>query len=475
MPIIEDAADILKTNATYDAMIDNWQFWGAAYEGDEEFLKIALKRHVRESEANYKLRLEEGEVFNYCATIVDIYAFFLSQVAITRKLGALEIDKLWIQFLTDVDLYGTNYDIFWQGCEKLSSVYGFVGVLIDKAPESDDIKTKEDELSKSVYPYYSLFIPENVLDWTFERNKETRRPELTYLKLKEADDTVLVWSKTDWERWEELEDAWEITETGLNPLGEIPFVWFTNSLSLLKPLLGVSDIRNVSRIQAAITRNLSQGSEVITYAAFPMLQKPYTSVAPTEEEDAVGVTAVLEFDPENPGAKAEWLESAVHDPISAILSWIEQKVDETYRITHLSSIHGQGTTKLKSGVTLKYEFQQLSAILATKGQALDEAELNALRFWGMWQNKDVSDADINRPTTFNIDDLSTQIDNILKIMPELKSVLLHKEVQKKFARLLMTDSDPELISQIEAEIDKAIIKFDQKDQGTSNELDGNNE
>ena len=30
-----------------------------------------------------------------------------------------------------------------------------------------------------------MFTPENILDWKWERNKETARPELTFIKLKE--------------------------------------------------------------------------------------------------------------------------------------------------------------------------------------------------------------------------------------------------------------------------------------------------
>ena len=86
-----------------------------------------------------------------------------------------------------------------------------------------------------------------------------------------------------------------------------------------------------------------------------------------DDEVPVGVTAVKSFhkDYGEPG----WIESAVLEPITAILSWMNHKADELYRAVHLSGIHGQrkSANSQASGMALRYEFQQLKTGIRKEG------------------------------------------------------------------------------------------------------------
>ena len=460
MSIIEHE-NLEDTHPTHDEMLNKWQFWGDAYDGEDGFIAHVITKHERESQENHEARMKEAEVFNYCATIVDIFSNYLTEVRAHKELGHLVDDQQFESFLRDVDLYGTDYDVFWSGVTKKSGVYGFSGILVDK-PQGNT-ESKLDELSENIYPYYSVFTPENILDWLWVRNPVTARPELSFLKLKEDDGSYLVWVKEEWERWMLIPGSdtdYEITGSGVNPLGEIPFVWYVNTPNLKKLNIGVSDISSISRIQAAITRNLSQGSEVVSYSAFPMLIKAEDR-RPTEEADQVGPTAVLDFDPEYPDSRPSWLASESKSPIDAILEWISLKIDEIYRTAHLSGVHGQAqSAQVKSGVALKYELQQLFSVLSAKAAQLDEAELQTLLFWMKWQNLDVKNVSVKRPKVFILEDVDSLIETLLVSKTIIKSETFDKVTQKKLAKMTLQTETEAVLQQIDCEIDNADSQTD---------------
>jgi len=455
MSIIEHE-NLNDKHPTYEKMIEKWTFWASAYDGEDDFIAHVITKHERESEENHKDRKDNAEVFNYCSTIVDIFSNYLTEVKAHKELGVLTEDEQYEKFTHDVDLYGTDYDVFWSGVTKKAGVYGFCGILVDKPQGNTD--TRLDELSNNIYPYFSVFTPENICDWLWIRNSETGRPELSFLKLQESDESYLIWTKEDWERWTLVpgsDTVYEVTGTGINPLGKIPFVWYVNIPNISKLIIGKSDISSISRIQAAITRNLSQGSEVVNYAAFPMLIKAEDR-RPTEEADQVGPTAVLDFDPEYPESKPSWLASEAKAPIDAILEWISLKIDEIYRTAHLSGVHGQTQdSKVKSGIALKYELQQLFSVLSAKAGQLDEAELQSLLLWMEWQNLSVKNITVARPKVFILEDVNELIETLLVSKSIVKSETFDKIVQKKLAKMTLQTETEITLQQIDKEIDNA--------------------
>lgn len=458
MPIIDNKnLKVDDTHTDYDLMLNKWLFWSLAYDGDDDFIKSVILQHDRESISNFATRRDNAEVFNYSATIIDLYSHYLSQSKVNRELGSLADDELWKIFNKDVDLYGTDYDVFWISVNKTSSVYGFCGILVDKPKMSKaDIKNKQQEINDKLYPYYSLYTPENITDWTWKRDPQTARPILTYLKLREREGSYLVWTRDEWERWspkEGDETNFELVQFGDNPLKEIPFVWVANYTNMKKPHLGVSDLRAIARIQANITRDLSHGEEIIKYAAFPMMRKPQELAPRAGQEDVSGVTAILEFDPEHPESKPDWLDAKVKEPIDSILDWIDRKVSEVYRTSHLSSVHGQFSKQAKSGVALRYEFQQLSSVLSAKGAKLDEAEMKTIYFWKKWQNDNSGFVEVSRPGNFNIEDLTVILENVLLSKNIVRSLRFNKQAQKRISRLVLPDAEENVFAEIDKEIE----------------------
>ena len=465
--------ELLAVHPVNKAYTDRWNFWGLAYEGGEDFIKFVLKQNVRESSANWVQRIEEGVNFNYCAAIIDLFNFYLTEKPVTRVLGGLETDELWQQFLKDCDFKGTNFDTYLNEISKMSSIYSHVGVFVNKAASSEPMYSRYEEIKNNLYPHLCVYTPQNIMDWDFKVTQFGGRPQLVYLKLREDNGNILVMTLSSWEIWRVRSDGGlksteqiELIDSGENGLGIIPFFWSYNMRSPVNQNNGISDVREISNITASICRNLSSGDEIIKYAGFPMLRTPMEAEgqASTGSDIMVSPRGVLEFNPEmGAEGKPDWLESEVLEPVEAILNWTDRKVDEVYRVAHLSGVHGQrkSNNEVASGLALRYEFQQLNSVLGKKSDGLCEAELEIIRFWLIWQGKyDLfKEVEVIRSKQFSVEDLSISLDNCEKAMKTVLSNHFKKLVQKSMVKQVLPDMSEKDVALIHQEIETGVDKM----------------
>ena len=431
--------DLEKTSDIYKDNISEWENYDLTYDGGLPFIKKALYRYSNlETVKNHDERVRNGYVFNYAQSIIDLYNFYLTEKPAIRKIEELDKNLQFQMFLKDADLDNTDFNDFMKESQKISSVHGSLGLLVNK-PDGD---------GASIYPYVARYSLPNILDWTFERDKWTHRRVLTYLKLLEEDGSFLLMWPNRWEKWIiKDKNVTELIGEGVIPLDEIPFIWMPNLKRIRNFYLGVSDIVDICRIVESIVRNLSHGEEIIKFAGFPMLRIPMErGVGPEEKDDddsvMVGEKAVFEFDPTlGSDAKPDWMPTEIYEPITAVLDWIDRKAEESYRIAHLSGVHGQRTSgEPSSGLALRYSTQQLYSVLEKKSKNMTEAELQIIRLWMRWQKLDGFDKiEISRPKEFSIDDLAVELDNAFTSMRNMTSKRFRVKLQGKVADHILPD------------------------------------
>jgi len=450
--------DLLKKHIRYTENIDDWTFYQLAYEGGTGFIKKALgKRNSRESIGNFNQRIADGVCFNYAEAIIDLFNFYLTEKTPIRTLEKLKHNKQWTMFLDDADLTGTDFNVFMDEAQKLSSVFGSIGILTNK-PASKASNVAQ-EIDQKVYPYVAVYTLPNIFDWKFGKDPVSGRPILTYLKLKDDNDEYCVWYQDRWEIWEDVNIKKDpvLVESGQNSLGEIPFIWMQNVKKINSPFLGKSDIVDISRITASIVRDISMGDEIIKFAGFPMMRKPMQPEG-AKTEDETGAEAIHEFDPSfGEYGKPDWMKTEVLEPIEAILMWTDRKTDEIYRVAHLSGVHGQrkSNNEVSSGLALRYEFQQLTSVLTKKSNNMSEAERSIVRFWKKWQNIEVidKDIDIKRAKEFSIDDLSINLENTITAMKNVVSEKFRILAQQEMAKRTLPDVSEKNKTIIDQEIE----------------------
>jgi len=478
-----------ETHEIYDQYKDEWIFLQAAYNGAKELVAFgAIIQHERESNVNYNRRINEAYGFSYSRSIVDLFNFYLFKENVKRDLGKFADDPLWQMFVKDCNLDSDEFDDFLLMAGKVSSIQGQCGILVDKPHKIVD--TRGQEIEGEIYPYVSLYKSLAILDWEYDKD-EYGKPKLVYLKLRDDDDLYRIWTPTMWQIWREpdLDKSTSATSyTGFGPrvsptsseakylnlkgdskgqaelvveaehkLGEIPWVWIYNAKTG-KRGLGFSDITDIARIDTSIMRNLSEIEEVITFGAFPMMRKPYKSQGQSSVQgDEVGIQAILEFDPEYPESKPDWLDAAVAEPVAAILDVISKKVEEIYRSANVGGMASMEiSTQAKSGTALKAEFQLLNAKLVAKGLLLEKAEREIIRLWLKWDNREsmMKNITIERAGTYEVENLAQSLENILTAKSIVTSSdTFKKEIEKRAARLIITGEDDNFFNKIDKEID----------------------
>jgi hypothetical protein len=476
--------ELNQKHPLYEEHIADWELYDLINISGRRLIEYSLYQHPRESPANHAARLRDGYVFNFGKSIIDLFNFYLCEKDAIRLLRGLEKDPLWRMFEKDADLNNTNYNVLIDEAQKLASSFGSIGILVNKPPGGG--RTVAESIKKKVYPYYALYNLMNIYDWKWEKDPSTHRKALVRLKLKEANGDWLLWKPESWEIWsvDRKTNRPYIKDQGENPLGEIPFVWMTNLKDLSHPEVGSSDLVDIAPIVTSIAQNLSCGEEMMKLAGFPIRRQPMERADDEPGGDEfvdTGPVAVEEFNPEHGEAgKPDWMPTEVYEPIRAILEWVDRKSDEIYRIAHMSGVHGQrkSNNEVASGMAVRYEFSQLNSVLIGKSINQTEAELQLLRLWLKWQNKEslFNKIEISRSNEFSIDELSIAIDNILRAFRNVLSRTFRIRVQQKIAKEALPDlpeEDKETINnEIEENTPEKVELLDHKDNKTADVRSG---
>jgi len=464
----ETRTQLKAVHPLYSTFQEEWKFLYAAYQGSSALVDLGkIERHERESPDGWLLRKKEIYGFGYTKSIVDLFTFYLFKKEAQRQMGRLQNDRFWLSFQDDCNLYGDKYDAWLNEQARYASIFGHVGVLVDKP--NVQTMTKADELRENVYPYVSAFYPLAILDWKFDPD-ERHRPRLTFLKLKTDDGRYHLWWRDWWQVWKEKDEKdsrfsgvrpgerdtqIRLIEEGPNTIGAIPFVWLYNLQTPTRPI-GRSDVHEIARIDTSIVRNLSAIEQMIGIAGFPIILKPKKPEG--QEDDDSAPAAVWEFDPENPNSKPEWLQSEIAAPLDATLRFIDHKKEEIYRAANTGGTTATEIRAAESGVALSIRFQLLNSRLAQKAALLERAEREILRYWLLWQGMDdkvYKEIKIERERTYDVENLAQDLDNFLKSLTTVPSSTFRNSVQKAVVRKVLpalTDTTLEMIDkEIEAE------------------------
>lgn len=473
-------SELDQKHRLYHRLIGKWKYYMAAYEGVDALLEAgALRRHEGETTADYERRMNSAYGFNYSRSIVDIFNYYLFEKDPEHELQALLDLDLWPVFEDDCDLYGTSLNQFLEEQEKYASIFGHVGILVDKPrvgldPES--VRVVKDEKELGVYPFLTAYHPAAILDWEYRRDL-SGRPVLAMVKLLDEDETYLIWQRDGWERWKkskdnergETRDEAILVESGPNPLGEVPFVWLVNAKGRHRNI-GVSDIADIYRMDVSNLDDLSSMTEALTYSGFPMLMHPYLKEEPVQAEDEearqsqsikVGPKCILWFDPEDGDAKPDWLIPRIGEIVEATLQVIQKKSEEAYRMSNVGGLGGIEVSKqVKSGVALKQEFKILNSVLSKKAAGLEEAEKAIVRLWLAWsgQGKVFDRLSFKRPRDFSVEDLSADLENALAVKAvTLGSPTAQKEIALASIKRCLNLTD-ETLEKISVELEKSLDK-----------------
>jgi len=443
---------LVELHPDYERKMNDWNFHYRSYLGGQDYENgYFLNRYILETEEEYLKRSEFTPLDNHCRNVVQIYSSFLFRVPPTRNFGSLTGDPQLEQFLMDADFDGRQYNNLIREAQMNASIYGTCWLIVDK-PNSN-AKTRAEELSQDIRPYISIYTPENVTNWKYERASNGRY-YLTSLTVVEdmmgKDAIVKVWTPEDITtyRVEEFTIGYatkkptKIDEQP-NALGKIPAVILYNQRTSKKGI-GISDLSDVADLQKSIYNDYSEIEQLIRLSNHPSLVK-----TPNVEASA-GAGSVIEM-PEDlaPELKPYIIQPSAQS-LESIMKTIQTKVDAINRITHMGAVRNT-KSQISSGVALRTEFELLNSRLSEKADYIQNAEEQIFDLYANWQGT-TFDGEIFYPDSFDLRDFSADLQFLQQAKASgVTSDTFIKEVDKQIARAVVDDD--EKIADIDAEID----------------------
>tara|TARA_R110000737_G_scaffold83082_1_gene115448 strand:+ start:1234 stop:2652 length:1419 start_codon:yes stop_codon:yes gene_type:complete len=444
----------------YEEKFNDWNFHLRSYLGGQDYQNgYHLNRYVLETDEEYLKRASNTPVDNHCKNVVQIYSSFLFRVPPTRDYGSLTGDAQLESFINDADLDGRSFNNIIREMQVNASVYGTCWAILDKPKVVTN--TRAEELQQDIRPYLSIYTPENVLNWKYERLNNGRfyLTSLTLLEDLINDDAIIkVWTLEDicTYRINEFKKEYAVTKPILldevpNALGEIPAVCLYNQKSQRRGI-GISDLNDVAELQQSIYNDYSEIEQVIRLSNHPSLVK-----TPNVEASA-GAGSIIEM-PEDLDANLKpYIIQPSSQSLDAIMNNINMKVEAINRITHMGAVRST-TSGVQSGIALQTEFQLLNARLSEKADYLENAEEHIWRLFAKWQNK-VFDGEVIYPESFDLRDFASDLDYLQKAKASgVQSETFKKEIDKQIARAVVDDDD--VIAVIDNEIDAKVSPIGQ--------------
>jgi len=419
-------------------MLERWEFLERSYDGGDEYREgDYLVQHERESDQAFKRRVKQSMFVNFCAPIIDVYNGYLYRPEHTRSFGLLENNKLFVNFKRDVDYEGHSYDSYIEQLSLRASVFGYVGVIVDK-PATDAPTTLDEQIKADNRPYLIYYEPEAVYDWTHElvNGRKTLTRLVLLMDSPAANVTMYkVWLRDSWEVWSQEDDGEPLmVGSDINPIGVIPFVVFANNSPLGED--PSSDIKDIADINRRIYYIDSDAMEIIEGTAFPMLEEPVRQGTIDEGDKQIGVGSLVQRDTSD-SIGHRWIEPP-HSSLPNLLNWRREYIANIREIAKIQDPSAQ-SKQAQSGESLKVRLRALTTVLNHKATSREQAERMVLKLWAKWEDIDDSDIDVDYNKDFDEVDIEKEINMAISARAAVPSKTFALEVAKGIASKVLGD------------------------------------
>ena len=432
--------EITYTHPDYDEHEERWEFYLRSYMGGQDYKDgDYLTRYINEDKDEYSRRISLTPIDNHCRNIVHIYSSYLWRIPPTRTFNSLDGNVALDPFLKDCDLDGRSFNAFMKEANIWASVYGHVWIMLDK-PKSN-AGTKAEELAQGIRPYATLFTPENIFDWRYERT-ESGRFKLTYLKVRESVENIdktskrayfRIWTEEEVQIYEVTDEMERLVETLPNPIGRIPAVFLPANRSVVRGI-GISDLTDIAYMQQAIYQELSEIEQLIRISNHPTLVKTFGTDA------SAGAGSVINMPDELDSNLKPYQIQPSGSNLDAVRAAIMDKVESINRMAHMGAVRGT-EAQTKSGVALQTEFQLLNARLSEKADILQLAEEQLWELFCIWQGV-TPDVEVFYPDSFDLRDYPNELAFLQQARASgVRSNTFLKAVDKLTADLVLDDDE----------------------------------
>ena len=483
-----NTADLEKRkHPDYEAYSNHYSLLLASYLGGQDYLNNAeeyIVQHPFEEDTMYETRVKLAYYLNYCRRVVETYTNFVFKE--TPKRTEDPRIKAWLQ---NVDGKGSDMDTFMKGVSSLSSVFGFVDVMLDAPQKTKATYTVADINDGELLPYLTLYTPLEAVDWSTDALGRFNWALYKYKFYEDSDASVQRSSSNafrvfyidpkSWMRWS-MQDK-NFSEKGSNEFGLVPAVRVRNRLD--SGSIGISLINDIAYVNRAIFNWCSLLTEQIQRQTFSQLVIPddgdfYApemagmdgeNIDPTTGEvrtslfRKLGTSWAFTF-PASAGQPPQYI-SPDNQQISAIWDTICNHITEIFRMVGLTASEASDTGGKQP--TKQRQFLSVEAALQFKAASLQDAENRLIKFYCLQQGMTWEESFATvYPTDFDILGFLEELEANLSLATSAGSKTLNTFLMKKMVDRITKAAPPDvkatIISEIEANDGAFIVETSKK-------------
>ncbi len=427
-----------------------------------------LDQFTREDTDRFNRRRNVAHYTNYVGPIHELLISYVNAEDLHRDLEPEAV----AEWRKNVDGNGTDWDTMQRDVLRpLASELGWLPVMFDMpaAPEPGLEISKAESDALGLVPRAIPLFPANLLYWITDDSGEFIAAKVRIevetqddlLSLPGREERYWLWYRDRVSKYvvrttadgvSSVEDLGETTHTW----GCVPIVIFRGKPTPGDKVRGMSNIGDLA-VEARAHFNLSsEKRDHIRGQVFAVLGIPMMDTSKDVGSIVAGNHGALRVP-----AQGNIMLHYVAPPASVaetLAAALDVSVKEMHRIARVE-YEDVKTAGAVSGVARAYQFGKTNKRLADMAAGFARADQKALRLVGKALN--AADAELLKttaPTDFQVDDLATDIENVLQSLQIGLGPTADAEIKKRTARKLMPNMPQAKLDDIDEEIDEAVLQ-----------------
>ena len=466
---------IARRHPEYNERVDTWRFFASTYHGGRAWFNENIHKYYREGNTEYAERVDRAYRFNHTKEVVDLLNKYLFKQHIVRSEDApSSVQNFW----KHATLGGAGINEFAKQISKHCSIFGRVGIVVDRQSSDKAVMTVADEKNSGIRTYAYVVSPVDMLDYSVDDEgelnwiliKETYRDDEDPLAehSQEIKTRYRLWTRNDMYLFKQKETSkkakkleYVLAESVNHNLGQVPVV-FADNLLCDEPYGAPSLINDIAFLDRAVANYLSNLDAIIQDQTFSQLVMPAQNItAGTSEETALmelGTKRVFLYDA---GGSTHSPEYIAPDPQQAhlILDVVARIIKEIYNSVGLASERTNKDNAVSmdnsSGVAKAYDFERVNALLSAKADSLEIVENKIARLVALWNGQSTDDSQlVQYPDNFDTRGLYDEFDIAARLMLVEAPDSIRQQQMRMVVEKLFPMIKKELRNKIEAEIKK---------------------
>lgn len=407
-----------------------------------------LFMHKKERSEDFLRRIQMSYYYNFCAPIIDIYTNHLFKIPVVEEWGSME--AVIQRRESNIDLKGSSLNEFRMETSELSQLYGHVFVVTDSPRYVGEVKSEQDRITNDLFPYLTLYHPQNVLNWALDSKGaphwvllrevlDANVNPMAYNPGKQKVCQYRLWTREGWilfnEEYEQIDDQ-------VLSLGKVPITCVVNKPSKkCTSFMGISELADIAFIARDIYNLCSELKEILRNQTFAFLALQGN---PSQyDELSIGTGKGLAY-PEGTNPP----QYVSPDPAAAetIKSTIQDQIRRIFQLAKLEggSVQHQSATE-QSGVSKAWDFNETNSALSKKANHMEDGENKWWMDFAAWENKEF-DGSVSYARDFNVKDLWDDLEEAekaigLKLGSETEKAIKKAIIKKRFERMPDKDLD----------------------------------